>query len=346
MNKIAQLPIEAFAQDSNTALSPFGIELRKLRIDKGMRIFDVAQKLGISSSSVSAWETGRRQFPTELLEKLQEAMGLNDQQVVILGEAAENSWTRIVLTPRSTEARALAEALKEKINKLTPEQIKDIRKHFKCSVEEGARPDFKVLRRSRAAIAAQAQLLRQGLGIRRKEAIDIVRLFDLELPKIFGDQLDYQIVPDYEMEPKTVGISTLFPPTIKISNSKYEEAAAGGSGGQWVLAHELGHIWLLHGHEALAEFLTNKNLIPISLMRGPIYPRGTLERLPAQESAEWQADEFAAELFMPRSACRSLQAHEVVLTFGVSKEVAEKRLAFLKPRKLRPHNYHRKFRYN
>jgi transcriptional regulator with XRE-family HTH domain len=344
MNKLAQIPPEAFAHNSNARLSPFGIVFRKLRIDKGMRIFDVAQKIGFSPSSVSAWETGRRQFPTELLEKLQEELKLSDEQIAALNEAAENSREPIVISPRSAEARILAESFKEKINSLTPQQIKDIVKHFKCSVVRGIRPDFWVLRRTRAAIAAQAQLLRQGLGLKRNEPIDIVKIFDLELPKLFGDQLDYQIVPDSAMEQYTVGISTLFPPTIKISNSKYEDAANGGFGGKWVLAHELGHIWLLHGHEYLTRYLTNENLIPISPMRGAEFP--DLKRPPVQESAEWQADEFAAELFMPRSICRKLQAHEIVNIFGVSKEIAEKRLAFLKPRKRRPYKYHYKTQYN
>ena len=41
-------------------ITPFGIATRKFRLDKGLRLLDLAQRLKLSSSFVSAVETGKK----------------------------------------------------------------------------------------------------------------------------------------------------------------------------------------------------------------------------------------------------------------------------------------------
>lgn len=323
---------------SNVDLSPFGVELRKLRVEKRIRILELAQKIDVSASTVSAWETGRRQISQDHLTKLKDVLVLTPAQVKAIEEAARNSWSKIIIMPRSTEARELANSFRDKLNSLTSAQIRSMtRKYFRCSTVWGERVDFRVTPRTRNEIIKQAQLLRRGLGLQSSKPIDIVRVYDFALPLLFGGELDFYIAPDHEMEPGTVGISSIFPPSIKISNSKFEDAANGGGGGKWVLAHELGHVWLLHGIEYLQTnkaVLPERTLEPISPMRGSLRPATDFkDRIPSEESAEWQADEFAAELLMPRSKCRKLAPNKIVEQYNVSIDLAEKRVGFLGSRR-------------
>ena len=48
----------------------FGKELRKLRIDKDENIHDMAKKLGISISYLSAIEAGSRNIPSDMVDKM------------------------------------------------------------------------------------------------------------------------------------------------------------------------------------------------------------------------------------------------------------------------------------
>lgn len=50
------------------ALTPLGKELRKLRIDAGERIADLAEELGCTSSFISAVELGKRSPPDDFIE--------------------------------------------------------------------------------------------------------------------------------------------------------------------------------------------------------------------------------------------------------------------------------------
>ena len=48
----------------------FGKELKKLRIDLGITLMDMAKKINISSAFLSAIETGRKRIPDNLLDAL------------------------------------------------------------------------------------------------------------------------------------------------------------------------------------------------------------------------------------------------------------------------------------
>ena len=63
-------------------LTPFGIALRKLRVEKGLRLFDLAEKLGQSTAFLSAVETGRKPIPDGLVFKVTRALDLSIPELI------------------------------------------------------------------------------------------------------------------------------------------------------------------------------------------------------------------------------------------------------------------------
>jgi transcriptional regulator with XRE-family HTH domain len=56
------------------SLTPFGIVARKLRLDKGMRLLDVADRMDVSAAFILAIETGRKPIPDGFVVKAARAM--------------------------------------------------------------------------------------------------------------------------------------------------------------------------------------------------------------------------------------------------------------------------------
>jgi transcriptional regulator with XRE-family HTH domain len=331
-----------FPRVSVGVLTAFGIELRKLRVEKNKRIFDLAHKLEVSSSSVSAWETGRRDVPPEEVERIGQVLELTKSELDKLKMSAEISRRRVVIEANSPDARQLANAVKRRINSLSSDEIRELLQYFSSSL---VRRDRRVRERSREETTRVAQILREGLGLHISKRFDIVDFYDFKLAKIFAETLGdkgienirFEIWDDCEMPSDTVGMASVYPPHIVISNSVYEDAARDGYRGRWIMAHELGHLFLLHGIEKIKpEVMT-----PEVMTRGPHYlidgsemsengPREKVPlKIPSRSSAEAQADDFAAELLMPAAGCAHLGPSNISLRYGVSVRLAIKRLAFL-----------------
>lgn len=106
----------------------FGKELRKLRIDKDENIHDMAKKLGISISYLSAIEAGSRNIPSDMVDKIIAKYHLNGERSEILrqAEAESSKEIDIDLSTVSAEQRKLVFALSRKINDISDEQCLDI----------------------------------------------------------------------------------------------------------------------------------------------------------------------------------------------------------------------------
>lgn len=75
-------------------LTPFGIADRKLRLDKGMRLLDLAHRMGCSAAFISAIETGIKTIPDGFVVK---AMELSPSEFRDLERAADQTRTDIRL---------------------------------------------------------------------------------------------------------------------------------------------------------------------------------------------------------------------------------------------------------
>ncbi|MGG1598880.1 helix-turn-helix domain-containing protein [Paenibacillus naphthalenovorans] len=76
-------------------LTQFGKFCRKLRIDNGELLKEMADKLGVTSSYLSAVENGKRNVPHDWLETITDLYSLSQIQKKELNEAIEESQLTI-----------------------------------------------------------------------------------------------------------------------------------------------------------------------------------------------------------------------------------------------------------
>ncbi|WP_419020052.1 helix-turn-helix domain-containing protein [Intestinimonas butyriciproducens] len=72
-------------------ITAFGKALRKLRIDRGEVLKDMADKLNVSPSFISAVENGRKNAPTGWINEIASAYDLGETERKDLHEAAKES---------------------------------------------------------------------------------------------------------------------------------------------------------------------------------------------------------------------------------------------------------------
>ena len=78
-------------------LTVFGRTLRKLRIDRGELIKDMAEKLGVTASYLSAVETGKRNIPSTWVDEIVRLYHLDSEMRAELEEARIQSAKTIKL---------------------------------------------------------------------------------------------------------------------------------------------------------------------------------------------------------------------------------------------------------
>lgn len=114
-------------------ITDFGKELRKLRIDRGDILKTMAEKLGMTSSYLSAIECGKRNIPEDLIDRLTEIYELTDEQQAALSVAYDSSLSIIPLdlVGVSGTKRDLALKFARKFNDLDDEEITALLKAFR-----------------------------------------------------------------------------------------------------------------------------------------------------------------------------------------------------------------------
>ncbi len=78
-------------------LTDFGRFLRKIRIDCGEILRDMADKLNVSAAYLSAVEMGKRNIPEQWVNQISSLYNLSDEEKNNLNNAAENSAKSITL---------------------------------------------------------------------------------------------------------------------------------------------------------------------------------------------------------------------------------------------------------
>lgn len=115
-------------------LTQFGVFCRKLRIDNGELLKSMADKLGVTSSYLSAVETGRRSVPHEWLQKITSLYSLRAEEAAALGSAIANSQLTIKIDLKGSNdsdknlAMAFAREFKE-LNEDDKSKILNILRH-------------------------------------------------------------------------------------------------------------------------------------------------------------------------------------------------------------------------
>ncbi|MDR3351764.1 MAG: helix-turn-helix transcriptional regulator [Zoogloeaceae bacterium] len=113
-------------------LTKLGVELRKLRLELGMTLYDMAQKLNVSSSLLSSVETGRKPATDSFMNKLVEQFDVVKCRKDEFMRLAEETKTdvKIRLDHENVSARDVALAFARNFDKLNAQQLDQIMKVF------------------------------------------------------------------------------------------------------------------------------------------------------------------------------------------------------------------------
>lgn len=108
----------------------YGQFVRKLRIDKGIVLKDMADDLGVSVAMLSAMELGNRKIRDEILDSIISVYELSDTEQVDLYNAAVSSvkTVDIDISDKSESVRELALVFARRVNDGSYLNIEALRK--------------------------------------------------------------------------------------------------------------------------------------------------------------------------------------------------------------------------
>lgn len=109
-------------------LTEFGKEIRKLRIDLGITLFDMARATGVSSAFLSAMENGKKSVPDDYIDVLAEKFEYvkNAKNHFLRLADKSKKEVRINLTETKPSVNELATAFARNFSELSDEQIAKI----------------------------------------------------------------------------------------------------------------------------------------------------------------------------------------------------------------------------
>lgn len=112
-------------------LTPLGKELRKLRIDNGQLLKDVADALDVSVAWLSAIETGRKTATNDIVERLASHFALDTGRRNELFRLADISRTEFKIKPArdaDENRRDMVAVLARRFDDLSDDAVKKITK--------------------------------------------------------------------------------------------------------------------------------------------------------------------------------------------------------------------------
>lgn len=111
-------------------LTEFGKFSRKLRIENDELLKDMAEKLGVTASYLSAVEIGKRNIPKTWEEKIVRAYNLDNENLIELKKAIEYSKKVIQINVESfnKDQKDLVLMLARKMDNLNEKEREDLKK--------------------------------------------------------------------------------------------------------------------------------------------------------------------------------------------------------------------------
>lgn len=172
---------------------------------------------------------------------------------------------------------------------------------------------------SRQDIEERALAWREALGVSSTWAPDLAAILERTLPSLWSD-FSLVVRPDNEMV-GVEGYTTFTPPTIALPDTGYRDLVGQRHRARWTGAHELGHLFL---HEATTK---HRDTTPEA---SKIIDR-------AYNSAEWQANSFAAAFLMPEHVVSGFSSvEELSRNCVVSLDAASRRFKQIHGEPARP----------
>lgn len=113
----------------NKGVTKLGKKLRKIRIENDEVTYNMAEKLGISVSYLSAIENGKRAIPKNFIENLFEKYDINEKEKkeILETEISYTGEMKIRIDKLNNSQKELSILYARKINSLSQEQIEKIR---------------------------------------------------------------------------------------------------------------------------------------------------------------------------------------------------------------------------
>lgn len=269
-------------------LTPFGIAVRKLRLDRALRLLDMAKSADRSVAFLSAVETGRKPIPDGFVAHLGRSLSLAADEIRALRVAADQTRKEVRVESLSHHDRELVAAFARRLDDV-PEELKQALRQVVLKSGESETP-FRRNRRGMYVPPMSTQALR---GIADKIRDIFVEPGQIEFPIM--DVLEFrfaQLVPDFVFdvqdrdamghdEGRVIAGSN----TLILRQDIYEGAWNGVGRDRFTACHELAH-YLLHREVAFSRTRDDGDKIYCD--------------------AEWQADTFAGTLLVSPRHLQSL----------------------------------------
>lgn len=119
-------------------MTPFGMFMRKLRLEKGLLLKDIATLTDVSSAYLSALEHGKKGVPSaDFVSQLENKLKLNASQRHELRRAVRDSATNLAIPPKSKPfTYETVHAFARKLPSLSERQLRDIKQILDQKDEE------------------------------------------------------------------------------------------------------------------------------------------------------------------------------------------------------------------
>lgn len=292
-------------------LTPFGIGVRKLRLDKGLRLLDLAVRLKVSTSYLSAIETGRKPIPEGFVEIVADKMGLTREETEELKQAEDHTKKEVRLNKVPEDQRALVAAFARKVDQLSPEFIVELKKQIRFKSVGGEVPFYRKRRgllvppMSTSALRELADNVREVFVTPDTVAFPIMHVLEFGIPKVV-DGFYLRVADSAEMDGEE-GRVIAGEDEIILRRDVYHDAWNNDGRARFTACHELAH-YIVHRQVQFARAREDDH---------PIY-----------RDSEWQADVFAGALLMPaRIASTFSSAYDAAVACGMTQNAAEVMLA-------------------
>lgn len=291
-------------------LTEFGKEIRKIRIDKGLRLLDLAERISMSSAFVSAVETGRKPVPADYPAMVGAAMGLSVEETQRLERAADQDRSQISIGNLPSDTKELLAAFARRVDDVPPHILDELRKAVFKSL--GADIPFQRRRRGVLVPPTLTTWLRQFAENVRSIFVGpddvwfpIMDVLENRLGRLIdGFYLDVWSAKELDGDEGRViaGEHCLI-----LRDDVYKGAWLNDGRGRFTACHELLH-FLLHRRISLA--------------------RSREDHHEVFRDSEWQADTFAGTLLMsPRHAKLFRGAQDGSIRCGMTQQAASVMLA-------------------
>jgi len=182
--------------------------------------------------------------------------------------------------------------------------------------------DYRVAPRSAKDIEALTLAWRETLGVPNNWAPDMLRLLEIELPRL-PNLGQFALITRSDSEMGDAEAYTQFNPAhIVVRNSIYQMARKRDGRSRMTLAHELGHLVM---HPGASKHRTD-------------FPESNAKKARPYEFAEWQANKFASLFLMPLHIIREFAgAAQIAECCHVSLQAAQIRHSQIKLPEQLPH---------